>query len=177
MVRIALLALALCLSSVNSPDATAAETVTANTLRLAQGETSPRATIDDMAWYAGTWRGTALGGDNEEIWSAPKNGAMMGMYRLMVDDRPAFYEFLTLVEEHNSLTLRLKHFHPDLRGWEDRNESLQMRLVAKRDGRLYFDGLTFEPGAGSTVTVYLAVQPKNGPMREEVFRYERQSNR
>jgi len=61
-----------------------------------------------------------------------------------------------------------------LRGWEERDESLQMALVAKRDGRFYFDGLTFEPGADGTVTIYLAVQPKNGPIHEEVFRYQRQ---
>ena len=174
MIRPALMALLLCLNSLRSTDAAAAETVTPNTLRLAQGEVSPRATIDEMAWYAGTWRGPGLGGENEEIWSAPKNGAMMGMYRLLAADRPVFYEFLTLVEERNSLTLRLKHFHPDLRGWEERGESLQMALVAKRDGRFYFDGLTFEPGADGTVTIYLAVQPKNGPIHEEVFRYQRQ---
>lgn len=171
MVRIALPALLLCLISLGSIDA--AETVTPNTLRLAQGETSPPATIDDMAWYAGIWRGSGLGGDNEEIWSAPTNGTMMGMYRLLQDGRPVFYELLTLVEEGNSLMLRLKHFHSDLRGWEERNESLQMPLVAKRDGRFYFDGLTFEPGAGGTVTIYLAVQPRNGPIREEVLRYKR----
>lgn len=173
MVRTTLIALLLCLSSLSS-SASAAETMTPNTLRLAQGETSPAATIDDMAWYAGIWRGAGLSGDSEEIWSAPNNGTMMGMYRLLQADRPIFYEFLTLIEESNSLTLRLKHFHPDLRGWEERDQSVQMRLVAKRDGRLYFDGITFEPSVDGTVTIYLAIQPKNGPIREEVFRYQRQ---
>lgn len=174
MIRTQLIALSLCLSALGASEGSAAEPMTRNTMRLGQGETSPPATIDDMAWFAGTWRGDGLGGDCEEIWSAPNHGTMMGMYRLLRDGRPSFYEFLTLIEEDNSLTLRLKHFHPDLRGWEEHDESLQMRLVAKRDGRLYFDGITFEPRVDGTVTIYLAVQPGNGPIREEVFRYERQ---
>ncbi len=171
--RIALIALLLG-SSLIATDAEAAETMTPNTLRLARNENPPRATIADMAWFVGTWRGSGLGGDSEEIWSAPRGGTMMGMYRRMAAGRPVFYEFLTLIEEHDSLALRLRHFHPDLRGWEERNESQRMPLVAKRDGRLYFDGLTFEPGADGTVTIYLAVQSGTGPMREEVFRYEKQ---
>lgn len=175
MIRTALLALSMCLSLLDSAALLAAETLTPNTLKLAKDEASPQATIDEMAWYAGTWRGTGLGGDNEEIWSAPRHGSMMGMYRLLVDDRPVFYEFLTLGEEQDSLTLRIKHFHPDLRGWEHRDESMQMRLVAKRNGRYYFEGLTFETNAArDAVTIYLAVQPKNETLREEVFRYERQ---
>ena len=174
MIRVALLALSLCPLSLKWSDASAAEMLTTHTLRLAQGEPSPPATIDDMAWYAGAWRGAGLGGDNEEIWSAPKNGTMMGMYRLLEGERTVFYEFLTIVEDRNSLTLRLKHFHADLRGWEERDQSVQMPLVAKRDGRFYFDGLTFEPHADGSVTIYLAVQPGNGPIREEIFRYQRQ---
>jgi hypothetical protein len=174
MNRIGLLALSLCLISFEVSHASAAESMTPNTLRLAQGESSPAATIDEMAWYAGAWRGTGLGGDNEEIWSAPKNGTMLGMYRLLKADHPAFYELLTIVQEQASLTLSLKHFDSDLRGWEEREQSVRMPLVAKRDGRIYFDGLTFEPHKDGTVTIYVAIQPKDGQLREEVFRYERQ---
>src|SRR4051794_23855409 len=110
MDRIGLLALSLCLTSFEVSHASAAESMTPNTLRLAQGELSPAATIDEMAWYAGAWHGTGLGGDNDEIWSAPKNGTMAGMYRLVKANHPVFYELLTIVQEHASLTLRLKHF-------------------------------------------------------------------
>lgn len=173
MVRITMSALALLLA-LKTPEVFAAEPVTVNTLRLAAGEAPPAATIHDMAWYAGTWRGTGLGGDNEEIWSAPKNGSMMGMYRLHQNGRPVFHEFLTIVEERNSLMLRLKHFDAELRGWEKPEESVQMPLVAKRKGRIYFDGLTFEPHADDKVTIYLAITSKDGSTREEVFEYQRQ---
>lgn len=153
--------------------AQAAEPLTANTLRLTEGEASPAATIGQMAWLAGAWSGSGLGGDNEEIWSAPRGGVMMGMYRMLQDGQPVFYEFLTLGETDGSLTLRLKHFHPDMRGWEERDESMAFPLVAIRDGRLYFEGITFEP-QGDEVTIYLAIEDgEDAPAREEVFRYRR----
>lgn len=156
--------------------AQAAEQLTANTLRLEDGEASPPATIDEMAWLAGAWSGSGLGGENEEIWSAPRHGVMMGMYRMLKDEQPAFYEFLTLGETDGSLALRLKHFHPDMRGWEKRDESLAFPLVAIRDGRLYFDGITFEP-QGDELTIYLAIgNGENGSAREAVFRYRRNAH-
>jgi|SRR5690606_24313065 len=155
------------------PSARAAEALTANTLRLGEGEPAAQATIDAMAWLAGAWSGSGLGGDNEEIWSAPRDGSMMGMYRLIRDGEPAFYELLTLTEADGSLMLRLKHFHPDLRGWEERDESVAFPLVAIRNGRFYFDGLTFEP-RDDGVTIYLAIEnSRSGTVREEVLRYRR----
>lgn len=155
-------------------DAPAAEPFTANTLKLSKDEVPPAATIDAMAWLAGTWRGSGLGGENEEIWSTPRHGGMMGMYRMLQDGRPVFYEFLTLAERDGSLALRLKHFHPDMRGWEERNEFLTFPLVAMENGRIYFEGITFEP-RGDDVTVWLAIEDREaGSAREEVFRYRRQ---
>lgn len=167
-----LVALALCASAGGGH---AAETLTANTLRLAEGEASPPATIEAMAWLAGVWGGSGLGGDNEEIWSAPRHGVMLGMYRMLRDGAPVFYELLTLSEVDGSLELRLRHFHPDLRGWEERDESLAFPLVAVRDGRIWFEGMTFEP-RGDEVTVWLAIEDReSGSVREETFSYRRKA--
>ncbi len=152
----------------------AEEKLTANTLTLAAGQKSAPARIEDMAWYAGQWCGSGLGGINEEIWSTPRAGVMMGMYRLIKDGKPVFYELLTMLEEKGSLVIRLKHFHPDLKGWEERDESEEFAFVARRDGRLYFDGMTFEPSGPDAVTVYLAIEHKDGKVTEESFRYTRQ---
>jgi hypothetical protein len=39
--------------------------------------------------------------------SAPAGGVMMGMYRLVIDGKPSFYEFLHLAEDQGSLVLKL----------------------------------------------------------------------
>jgi hypothetical protein len=150
------------------------QTWTTNTLRLAEGEKSPPATIADMGWYEGRWTGSGLGGHNEEVWSPPRDGAMMGMYRMIKDGKPVFYELLIITEESGSLMIKLKHFHPDLRGWEERDASVKFPLVAKRDNRIYFDGMTFERVAADRVKVYLVIENrKDGSVREETFEYVR----
>src|SRR5687768_11650964 len=55
---------------------------------------SPAATLSVMAWLRGAWEGEGLGGVSEEIWSEPRGGVMMGMYRSLKQDQPVFYEFL-----------------------------------------------------------------------------------
>jgi hypothetical protein len=164
------LALAFLLVAANTH---AEEAMTANTLRLSPNQKSPAATIADMEWYAGRWTGTGLGGFNEEVWSPPRDGSMMGMYRMIKDGKPIFYELLLIAEENGSLALKLKHFHADLRGWEERDASLRFPLVAKRDGRIYFDGMTFERVGADRVKVYLAIEHKDGKVEEATFEYSR----
>lgn len=151
----------------------AEEAMTANTLRLSPDQKSPAATIADMEWYAGRWTGSGLGGLNEEVWSPPRDGTMMGMYRMIKDGKPVFYELLLITEENGSLAIKLKHFHADLRGWEERDASVRFPLVAKRDGRIYFDGITFERIGADRVKVYLATEHKDGKVNEETFEYSR----
>jgi hypothetical protein len=151
----------------------AQEKLTERTFRLKTGTSSPPATIADMAWLAGHWVGDALGGVSEEIWSEPRAGSMMGMYRLVRDGKTIFYELLTVVEEKGSLMLRLKHFNPDLTGWEEKLKTIDFPLVSKSDGAVHFDGMSFHPKGGDALTVHLAIHQKDGTIREETFTYKR----
>jgi len=153
--------------------AVAVEPWTANTRRLAAGEAGAAAKIADLAWLAGSWRGAGLGGMNEEHWSAPAGGTMMGMYRLLKNDRVLFYELLTLGESGGSLLLTLRHFHPDLRGWEERDETVRMPFIKAEAGRYYFEGLTLELRPDGSLTIYLVIESKDAPEREVTFNYRR----
>jgi len=162
---------ALCSAFLVSP-ALAQEKLTERTFRLGPGAESPPATLADMKWLAGHWVGQALGGTTEEIWSPAKAGSMLGMYRLIVDGKPVFYELLTIVEENGSLVLRLKHFNPDLTGWEEKDKTVNFPLVALRDGAVHFEGMSFHP-QGAALTVYLAIGQEGGGVYEEAFSYAR----
>ena len=151
--------------------AIAQERVTEHTIKPAPGSRPPAATIADMAWLAGHWTGSVLGGVGDEIWSPPRNGMMLGMYRQMNDGKPRFFELLTLIEEGGSLLLRLKHFNQDLTGWEEKNESLSFPLVAKAGRTMQFSGMTFQRDAEDALTVFLAIGQKDGTVKEEIFRY------
>jgi hypothetical protein len=149
------------------------EKETENTLKLS-GTTRPKATIEDISWLAGHWKGNALGGVSEEIWSPPQANSMMGSYRLIKNDTLIiFYEIVTITEDGQSLTLKLKHFNKDLTGWEEKNEVREFKLVKKEKNKLWFEGMTFELLDENSFQVYLAIQKKNGDVVEERFPYKK----
>ena len=114
-----------------------AQTIFPNTIIAKGTEISPTIKLSDLAWIQGHWRGEAFGGLAEEIWSPPMSGSMMFSFRLINDNQVIFYEFGFIIEENNSLILKLKHFHPDLTGWEEKNKSVDFKLV-KVEKNKYF---------------------------------------
>ena len=147
--------------------------MTPNLLSLESGSDSPMATIWDVAWIAGHWVGEAFGGTGEEIWTEPAGGAMMGMYRITKDGEVGFYEFLTISEADSSLVLRLKHFHADLKGWEEKDDMVTFPLVRIDEGCAYFDGITFKKSEDDRLQIFLAQRKNDGTISELEFMYER----
>ena len=147
----------------------------ARTIDAADVPDRPLATLEDAAWLEGDWRGTGLGADVQDIWTAPMGGAMLGASRVVRGGAVVFYEILTLVEKNGSLLLRLKHFHPDLKGWEARDETREFRLVGLSDEELWFDGMTFRRLGADSIEVWVAIGAKDGSVREEHFLFERAS--
>lgn len=156
-------------------DAHSAERYTANTLQLTPGERSTPASLSEMSWLTGVWRGSGLGADNEEIWSAPRADVMIGMYRMIQDGVPVLFEFLMLRQIEGSLVLQLKHFDSQLHGWEERDQSMTFPFVAQRGARMYFSGVTFERVSGDDLIVYVAVKAADGSVHEMEFRYKRET--
>jgi hypothetical protein len=143
---------------------------TPNTFKESADTKSPPATLDDMRWFTGTWTGTGLGGTTDETWTAPAAGAMLGTFRLVKEGKPVFYEFLTLVEHEGSLVLRLKHFNPDLSGWEEKADSIKFRLLKIGPEEIAFDGLTMRREGADTLRIFLAIRSRpDGSIREEMF--------
>lgn len=155
----------------------AQEKQTEHTLRLSAGQQSPPATLAEMNWLVGHWTGNAFGGLSEEIWSQPQNGAMMGMFRQINNGKTVFYELMTLVEENGSILMRLKHFNPNLTGWEEKDKTVDFKFVGKKDGVIHFEGMAFrpegKPEGKDAVTIYVAMRQKDGSVHEEAFRYKR----
>lgn len=111
---------------------------------LEDGTTSPPAKIEELAWLAGRWIGEGLGGCAEESLSPPVASEIMGKFRqLNADGTVRFYEFYTIAEKEGSLLWRIKHFSPDLEGWEEKDETTDFRLVSIEGRTAYFDGLTY----------------------------------
>ncbi len=146
---------------------------TEHTLALEPAKVGQAAKIEDVAWISGHWAGEALGGRCEEVWLPPRAGSMIGMYRLTKSGKTVFFELFSLSEVDSSVVLRLKHFHPDLKGWEEKDETIDFPLVAFTETDLFFDGLTFHKVNDNEITVFLAIRSEDGQLREETFSYKR----
>lgn len=140
---------------------------------LSLAQTPPAATLRDIAWLSGRWVGTGMGGDVEDNWSTPAAGAMPGMFRLVKDGAVQFYELITLVEVHSSLELRLKHFHADLKGWEEKDRVLAFPLSRRAADLFEFGGIRFERVARDQLHVTVTIRNRDGSQRDEVFRFRR----
>ncbi len=126
-----------------------------HTLELTPGASSPEATLSDVEWIQGYWTGEALGGQVEEIWSEPLGESMMGSFKLVQEGQVKFYEIITISEIDNTLIMRLKHFDAQLKGWEEKEETVDFKLVKLAPDRIFFDGLTFERVSDKEMNVYV----------------------
>jgi hypothetical protein len=88
-------------------------------------------------------------------------------------DAVKFYEINAIVETNGSLEMRLKHFHSDLTGGEEKDAARTFPLIKIVPGEIYFDGMTYKKTAKDSLTVYLAVGEKEGRTREVLFEYQR----
>ncbi|RPH71560.1 MAG: hypothetical protein EHM78_06880 [Myxococcaceae bacterium] len=142
-------------------------------VRASPGSTPPPARIGSGAWLEGAWVGTGLGGTSEEAWLAPLAGNMASVHRGMRDGRVTFLEIVTLVEAGQSLAIRLKHFGPDLRGWEPKEKTVDFNLVRTEPGALYLDGMTYRRTPEGLESWVLG--PGDGGVRPERFLYQPRS--
>lgn len=126
--------------------------------------------IRDYAWLAGSWVGDGFGGHSEEIWSPPSSdGTMMGVYRHhKADGSLNFYEFLVLDETG----LRLKHFTPELVGWETKEDYVTFEMVDYSPDKIELKGLVFERKSETEMEIRLRLR-RGDQVETEVFQMTR----
>lgn len=143
-----------------------------NTLQLQEGQQSPQASLDDVLWITGHWKGEALGGTVEEIWSPAIGESMMFSFRLIKKGNVVFYEFGHIKQSNSTLILQLKHFTSDLKGWETKDETIDFKLVKVEKDKVFFEGLTMEKIGKDEMLVSVVIN-ENGKSQELDFNYKR----
>lgn len=133
---------------------------------------SPKASIEDFAWIAGHWKGEAFGGIVEELWSPPLGDSMMGSFKLVNDTKTTFYELEVIREVDETVILQIKHFHGDVKGWEEKDETVDFRLVQFEKNKAYFDGFTFQLVSEDELIMYVVISIE-GNKEEVKFQYFR----
>lgn len=126
-----------------------------NTLHYNDEKGSPKATLEDVKWFQGVWKGQDGDTYSEENWSAPGGKTMHFSFKMWNDKGVVFYEIGHVVEKDKSLVLQIKHFDKDLKGWEKQEESENFRLVKIDKNRIYFDKITYENISENEITIYV----------------------
>lgn len=143
-----------------------------HTYRLDDPAARPAATLEDVAWLAGSWTGTAFGQRFEEVWKSPSAGSMVGLFKLYDGDQVSFYELLLLIEEEGSLAIRVKHFSPEFVAWEEKSDYVSFPLVRVDENAVHFSGLSFHRVDDDTIVGYIVMKNDAG-IREEKLEYRR----
>ena len=131
-------------------------------------EASPEVSVEDLAWLAGVWEGTGLGGECEELWSPPRAGAMIGTFRLFREGEPVFYELLLLAEDEEGLALKVKHFSPAFSAWEEKADAVRFGFESLSGQTARFRGLTLARD-GDELRIEVKFRNDDGSTRVERF--------
>lgn len=143
-------------SSALAQSAAATQTVDPRSMiRLkVEGQAGPRASLADVAWLQGHWIGSMPEGPVEQFNLSPMFGHLPGFVRAVSPKNVIFYEISLIAEVGDSLSVRVKHFTPELEGWEARESYIDRPLVARDSANLYFDGITYSRTGPDTYVVY-----------------------
>jgi len=144
-----------------------------NTWQLDDSKPAPKGRLSQVAWLSGTWVGKGLGGDCEEWWGKERAGYMQGAFRFDLNGKLVFTEHFVLAEQGDGLVLRLKHFGPDLKGWEEKDASVEFKLVELKEHEARFEGLTYRLVAPNHLEAYVLIKSTAGETREEKFEFKK----
>tara|TARA_R110001583_G_scaffold30906_4_gene106260 strand:- start:604 stop:1038 length:435 start_codon:yes stop_codon:yes gene_type:complete len=143
-------------------------------MSFSDNDIPPKATLEDVSWVTGHWKGEAFGGIAEEIWSPPLGDSMMFVFKLVTEGKVQFYEVGHIQQRDETLILQLKHFHGSLKGWEEKDETVDFKLVKLEGDKIYFDDFTIERISENEINMFVVVGDEDGSSKEVKFNYKRE---
>lgn len=154
----------------------AAGPLMAQETRMAGKDAAPvQATLADAAWLSGTWSGAGIGGATaHESWLAPSGNTMVGTFVQETGTGAImFTEHMYLMEQGGSLVVKLKHFNPDLTGWEEKDAMVTFGLIGVEPCALYFEALTYRCDGKGGMIVAVRMKSDTPEPQELVFRFRK----
>jgi hypothetical protein len=163
------------LAGLSAVTLTAAPLSAQHTRVAPEGHVPPAGTLAAAEWLVGDWVGTGIeGAEVTETWLPPSGGTMAGIFlQEKPDGSIMFTEHMYLSEEDGSLLLKLKHFNPDLTGWEEKDGMVRFRFLSAEPCALYFSALTYRCDGRDGLLVAVRIKGEVGKASELVFRFKR----
>ncbi|MBL8889779.1 MAG: hypothetical protein JNL67_07350 [Planctomycetaceae bacterium] len=134
--------------------------LTENTLKLDDGAKPATVELDKFQFLVGRWVGTGLGGECEEVFLPIWNNTLTGSFRYAREGKLVFSEYFSMHSDDNGVALRLKHFHPDMIGWEEKDGMVKFPLIRVEENAAYFGGLTYKLVGPDELHVWVAMREK-----------------
>jgi len=136
---------------------------------------SPPATIDQMWWLEGLWQGEGIErAPATESWLPRTGTAMVGTFiQQTAEGGIMLTEHMQIMEEGGSLVLKLKHFNPDLTGWEEKDGMVTFRLLGVEHCLAQFQALTLRCDGPDKLVVAVRMKSDAPEPRELLFRFDR----
>lgn len=128
--------------------------------------------IADFKWLAGNWIGDGFGGVSQEAWTEPTVNNMVGVYKHYKDGKPTFFEFFNISETDGKISLKLKHFNPDMMGWEEKADFVEFPFVSATKTKIEFKGLIYELVEENKMEISLKLK-QGDKISTEIFHFER----
>jgi len=138
-------------------------------LTLEKDAPAGKASLSQLDWLVGAWKGSGFGGDCDEMWMPAVDNSMLGVFRYSKDGTVHFSEFIVIEEVDETLIVKLKHFSRDLTPWEEKDTWTEFKLVKVEDQTAYFNGLTYHLD-GEELVILLALTSE-GTRTIEEFRF------
>ena len=133
-----------------------------------------RATVADLAWIVGEWRGERDGSVAGEAYATPVAGQITGLFYEARADKLTLVELSQIVERDGGVVFRYRHFNPDFTGWEDRDGKASEHVLLAIEGkRLFFDGMTLDHSRPDALDFHIRVKGSGTATRDLVYRYRR----
>ena len=131
------------------------------------------ASIEDFSFLSGYWSGEGFGGESEEMWMPAVDGKMFGIFKQSSDNELQFSEFMEISAVDGVFQLRLKHFNPDFSGWEDSDEHVIFPLQSISNGKIVFDGLSYELTGNTKLKIEVSIGQSDGEVTTATFNLSR----
>jgi uncharacterized protein YndB with AHSA1/START domain len=144
---------------------------TEHTLKLDEGSSPAPAELRDFQWLVGRWVGEGLGGECEEVFLPAWNGTMVGTFRYAKEGKLVFSEYFSFTQSDGGVVLKLKHFNPDLVGWEEKDGMVNFPLIRVENNAVYFGGLTYQLNDDGVLNVWVAMKNRSGDIGEAEFTF------
>ncbi len=108
-------------------------------LPQANAQTQPKGgKLADIGFIEGHWKATNDGRAVEGVWLAADGDNLVGMMRMMKDNKVSMYEILAYEQSAQGLVSLVKHFNPGLIGLEEKDKQDRYNFVEASKDRAVF---------------------------------------